>query len=334
MRRLLSAAAAVTMLVALHPMPAAALFTKPQQQLFFSVAVTGTPNPYTLYLRANDVGPGSNDSIEVWFGRTAPNGNKPQQVHDYYVSGATVSCATGLATCDINSGTQMGSLGQIHLTYAASTPVATTHHTCPNSFQSVYNESRRNGHATGTFLLKTGTSYFKTIRNTSSAAVHIPASITTRASKFTYGSDCGPGGPCATDVSLNVSTFAGSLGTTQFKNSGLGRVDFEASDPEVASTSIRHTVFGQARVTVLQVTQNSPKSLQKISLSIPFQPFITGSGTFTGSGDATVSNFAGCREVDRSGSFSGNFSAQFDGWGIRSFSGGNPANAQRLIAQP
>jgi hypothetical protein len=67
---------------------------------------------------------------------------------------------------------------------------------------------------------------------------------------------------------------------------------------------------------------------------MPFQPFLTDSGTFTGSGTATLSHYPGCRETDRNGTFVVNFTAHFDGWGNKTFNGSQTADAQRFLAQP
>src|SRR4051812_7797790 len=277
MRRLLSAAAAVTMLVAVHPSPAAALVLRPNFELFFSVAVTGTPNPYTLYLKARDVGSGANDYLEVWFGRTASTGNRPQQTHYFEATGVTVTCGGGLGSCEVNSGSQLGAFGQIHLFYTASSAPSTVHHACPTDTGIAYDETRRTGHMTGTFVLKTGTDYFKTIRNTSSSPVRIPSSITTRASRLTYGTDCSNSGPCTSQVFSGVSTPAGGISAYQFPRSGLGSIEFDNYEAVEGSLTIRHAVFDQARVTVLRVTSNTPHPLQRISVSLPFAPFLTGS---------------------------------------------------------
>jgi hypothetical protein len=334
MRRLLSAAAAVAMLVALHPSSAAALIVLPHNQLFFSVPLTGTPDPYTLNLTARDVGSGANDYLDVWVSRTATAGKKPQQIDYFDVTGATMTCTSNLGSCDVNSGTQMGSLGQIHLFFSATGSSSMIQHTCPTDTGKAYTETRQSGHVTGTFVLKTGTSYFKTIRNAASAPVHIPSSITTRASKFTYGTDCSSSGPCTSDVFLGVSTPDGAISANQFTGTGKASIEFDVYDPEVASTAVRHQIFDQATMTVLHVTSNSPHPLQKISVSLPLQPFLSGSGTFTGSGNATVSTYTGCRETDRSGSFTGNFTAHLDGYGTKTFNGTNSSSSQRFVARP
>jgi hypothetical protein len=334
MRRLFATAAAVAMLVATHPSPAAALIVRPKNELFFSVPVTGTPNPYTLYLLARNVGSGANDYLDVWFGRTATTGNKPQQTHYYDISGVTMTCTTGMGSCEVDSGSQMGSLGQIHLYYTASSQPATIHHACPTDLGNAYDERRRTGQVTGHFELATGTSYFKTIKNTSSAAVHIPASITTRSSELAYGSSCNSTAPCTSQLFVGVSTPVGAISAYQFPKSGVGTVEFDFYGPMVAGTEVRHQVLGQATVTVLHVTSNTPRPLQKISVSLPFQPFLSGSGTFTGSGTATVSSYPGCRETDRNGSFTGNFTAHLDGWGAKAFNGTNTAGAQHFVPQP
>lgn len=71
MRRLLAVSTVAAVLLGLQALPAAALIIQPQRVIEFTVAVTGTPKPYKLHLKAQDVGSGANDYLDVQLSRTS-----------------------------------------------------------------------------------------------------------------------------------------------------------------------------------------------------------------------------------------------------------------------
>lgn len=228
----------------------------------------------------------------------------------------------------------MGGYGHIHLTFQASSQSATIQHDCPTDLGSAYTETRRSGNVTGQFALATRTAYFKTISNATSAPVHIPASIPSHVGHYTYGNNCGSSNRCVTQLFMGVSTPQGAISAYQYPLTHIGTVEFDISDSTLPSTFVRHEVFGRAATKVLVPRSSTPQPLQRVAISMPFSPFLTGQGTFAGSGNASVTASNGCRETDRGGSFSGNFQAHLDGWGLQTFSGSNTADAQRRAPVP
>jgi hypothetical protein len=154
----------------------------------------------------------------------------------------------------------------------------------------------------GTFVLRTGTRFFRTIRRTGLTGVV----------NFNSGGvvDCTPQSSteCESSSTLSVSQGADALLMSPDEN---GWASLSIADRSAASA-------GYTWYHVMYALGSNPLSgqLPTIAAHLTGPLPIQGSGTFTAQQTSTEMD-GGCRSTSTTGTFDGMFRAQFTGWGVR-----------------
>jgi hypothetical protein len=173
----------------------------------------------------------------------------------------------------------------------------------------------------GTFTLRTGTSFYRTIRRATLAG--------TVSFDPVGGVDCMPipASGCSPSRTLSVShRLSGTSDATLLMSpdeSGWTTLSF--ADRAVAS-SAGHTWYH-----VMYALGTNPLSgqLPTLGAGLPSSLPIQGSGTFTAEQTATESQGA-CRTTTATGTFQGTFRTKFAGWGMRTMRA-SPADFARYV---
>jgi hypothetical protein len=160
----------------------------------------------------------------------------------------------------------------------------------------------------GTFALRTGTRFFKTIRRSSFTGVVI----------FNPGGrvDCTPLASTECSAKLRSLSFSQALARSSSAQVLMGTdqggwMSLAFADRPVVTSPWYH---------VMRIRGFNPLSgqLPTISTRIPTKLPIRGSGTFAARSTSTETN-SGCQTISATGSFKGTFHTSFAGWGPRKF---------------
>lgn len=295
----------------------------PSYAVTAAAAVSGTAKPYRLDLIA-EANQGA-QYAELTLSRTAPTGNHPLQRHRFHVSPSSTSCTWQLASCTIADLGQMGQFGTLDLRFTPSAAGTTADRICGGVV--VGTVMTRPGALTGVLRLKTGTSYFGTVRN-GAARVRVPASIPASAQKYTpNGAACGSRapGPCQPGFSLLSFSGLSKPSATRVSSESTAVLSVSFDDvTNVSAVTVKHVVSGRVPAASFAITSNVPKPLQAARVDFgAMAPFATGNARFDGSGDPSSPD--SCGQMTRSGWLTGTLRVTFDGFGLRANYGGNAA---------
>jgi hypothetical protein len=155
---------------------------------------------------------------------------------------------------------------------------------------------------TGTFVLRTGTAFFSTIRRMRLRGLVVFNSAGPVA--------CGQASPAcrpATWVSATTADITASLYATPDARGSVGLTFRQPLGDQAGAPAWYHglTIFGQGPVT------GAPPAVE---VRVPPAYPLTGGGTFTAS-ESSESTAGACRVTRVSGTFAGSFQARFAGWG-------------------
>lgn len=269
-----------------------------------TVPISGTPSPYELEVSA------TRDAVRVTLAGGERGAAELEQEHTYSVDADALRCNRRLTRCRLDTGTALGSLGRIRLTFRAEGRPFRSVFRCESSNQVLSRTTTRRGEVRARVRLATRTGYFGTIRSgrgDRSVARSFEASISRRVD---LGRDCdfGSGETTCAGPEMNLSAFWSQERQSLFAfidgaRRGFHWVSFSAEgDSGVDGVELDHQLTADPGRRFLRDTGGTdPLSTVAIDLSA-LGPDITGTARFEATDDLRVGDpYDGCIDRRRSG---------------------------------
>ena len=313
-RRLLFGSLPVfALLLAAPAVPVAAGGGSTSTLITAKTSVSGLPQPFKLQITGyND---GSFEQIGLLLTSWSPD-HKSAAWTQWDVCNASVGCSAKFAACHVASAAVMGTYGTIDLTFKPTGPLVVNKHYCQDGTTLSSVGRTRSGKLTGTFRLRTQTSYFGTIRN-GHGAHRIKAVLPAVASDTTYVAPCPvqpvkqAGANCEPAYMLRATggyliTRSANTGRSSFVMFLLGA----SGDPDV---EIMHAVFAKGAGKSVLTISNTGGALKGATSVIPKNPYVSGKVTFESHGQLTTKADS-CPTDERPGSIEASITLHVPGY--------------------